>query len=156
MRVSFFAWESSWNRVLTTDQLKRRGWNMPNRCFLCKEEEETNDHPFLFCNKASMLGNMIFSLFSVQWVLQSIVRGDLLGWNDAFVGKRRVKAWRTAPLCLMWTLWKERNGRAFNDVERADQAIKYSFLYNFVNLARVSIEDHILSMVDFIDWLFVK
>ena len=129
---------------------------MPNRCFLCKEEEETNDHLFLFCNKASMLGNMIFSLFSVQWVLQSIVRGDLLGWNDAFVGKRRVKAWRTAPLCLMWTLWKERNGRAFNDVERADQAIKYSFLYNFVNWARVSIEDHILSMVDFIDWLFVK
>ena len=156
MRVSFFAWEASWNRVLTTDQLKRRGWNMPNRCFLCKEEEETNDHLFLFCNKASMLGNMIFSLFSVQWVLQSIVRGDLLGWNDAFVGKRRVKAWRTAPLCLMWTLWKERNGRAFNDVERADQAIKYSFLYNFVNWARVSIEDHILSMVDFIDWLFVK
>ena len=156
MRVSFFAWEASWNRVLTTDQLKRRGWNMPNRCFLCKEEEETNDHLFLFCNKASMLGNMIFSLFSVQWVLQSIVRGDLLGWNDAFVGKRRVKAWRTAPLCLMWTLWKERNGRAFNDVEWADQTIKYSFLYNFVNWARVSIEDHILSMVDFIDWLFVK
>ena len=156
VRVSFFAREASWNRVLTTDQLKRRGWNMPNRCFLCKEEEETNDLLFLFCNKASMLWNLIFSLFSAQWVLHSTVRGNLLGWNGAFVGKRRAKAWRDGPLCLMWTLWKERNGRAFNDVEWADQTIKYSFLYNFVNWARVYMEDHALSMADFVDWLFVK
>ena len=129
---------------------------MPNRCFLCKGEEETNDLLFLFCNKASMLWNLIFSLFSVQWVLHSTVRGNLLGWNGAFVGKRRAKAWRDGPLCLMWTLWKERNGRAFNDVEWADQTIKYSFLYNFVNWARVYMEDHALSMADFVDWLFVK
>ena len=25
MRVSFFTWEASWNRILTIDQLKRRG-----------------------------------------------------------------------------------------------------------------------------------
>ena len=30
--------------------------------------------------------------------------GELAWWNGAFVGKRRVKAWRAAPLCLMWTL----------------------------------------------------
>ena len=51
---------------------------MPNRCFLCKEEE-TNDHIFLFCNKASMLWNLIFSLFGVHWVLHSTMRGNLLG-----------------------------------------------------------------------------
>ncbi|RVW38516.1 putative ribonuclease H protein [Vitis vinifera] len=34
MRVSFFAWEASWNRILTIEQLKRRDWNMPNRCYL--------------------------------------------------------------------------------------------------------------------------
>ena len=84
----FFAWEASWNRVLTTDQLKRRGWNLPNRCFLCKEEEETNDHPFLFCSKASKLWSLIFSLFGVHWVLHSTVRGNLLGWSGVFVGKR--------------------------------------------------------------------
>ena len=58
------------------------------------------------------------------------------------VCKRRAKVWRVAPLCLMWALWKEINERAFN--ERANQAIKYSFLYYFV------IEDHILSLVGFI------
>ena len=56
----------------------------------------------------------------------------------------------------MWTLWKERNGRAFNDVEQSNQDIKYSFLYNFMNWVRVYIEDYTLFMIDFIDWLFVK
>ena len=67
------------------------------------------------------------------------------------MGKGREKAWRAATLCLMWSLWKEKNERAFNDVERSDQAIKFSFLYNFVNWARAYIEDHTLSMIDFID-----
>ena len=62
MRVSFFAWEASWNRILTIDQLKKRGWNMPNRCYLCKMEEETSDHLIIFCKKATMLWNLLFSL----------------------------------------------------------------------------------------------
>ena len=62
--------------------------------------------------------------------LHSSMKGNLLGWHGSFVGKRREKAWKAAHLRLMWTLWKERHGRAFNDVERSDQAIKYSFLYN--------------------------
>ena len=70
---------------------------MPNRCFLCKEEEETNDHIFLFCNKASMLWNLIFSLFDVQWVLHSTVRGNLLGWNGASRGKKKVEGVEGCP-----------------------------------------------------------
>ena len=33
--VGFFVWEASWGKVLTLDQLKRRGWTLANRCFLC-------------------------------------------------------------------------------------------------------------------------
>ena len=42
------------------------------------------------------------------------------------------------------------------EVERYDQSIKSLFMYTFMNLARVYIEDHTVSMIDFIDWLFVK
>ena len=55
----------------------------------------------------------------------------------------------------MWTLWMERNERVFNDNERFDQAIRHSFLYTFVNWARVYLEDHTSSMLDFIERLFV-
>ena len=49
----------------------------------------------------------------------------------------------------MWTLWKQRNRRAFNDIERSNQSIKYIFIYIFVNWVRMYIEDHIVSMIDF-------
>ena len=88
----FFAWEASWNRILIINLLKRRGWNMPSRCYLCKEKEETNDHLILFCKKATILWSLIFSLFGVQWVLHSSVKKNLLDWHGTFVGKRREKA----------------------------------------------------------------
>ena len=152
MRVSLLAWEVSWNRISTINQLKRRGWNVSNRCYLCKEKEETSDHLILFCQKATMLWSLIFSILGVQWVLHSLIKRNLFGWRGAFVGKRREQAWRAAPLCLMWTLWKERNERVFNDTRRSNQALKHSFLYTLVNQARVFIEDHTLSMIDSIEW----
>lgn len=52
--------------------------------------------------------------------------------------------------------WRESNNRrAFNDVERSDQAIKSIFMYTFVNWGRY-IEDHSLSLIDFVKWLFVR
>ena len=38
-------------------------------------------------------------------------------------------------------------------MEQSDQAIKSVFLYTFVNWVKVYIEDHTLSMLDFVDWL---
>ena len=34
-KVGFFAWEALWGKVLTLDQLKRRGRLITNKCFLC-------------------------------------------------------------------------------------------------------------------------
>ena len=65
---------------------------MLNRCYLCKEKEETSDHLILFCEKATMLWSSIFSLFGVQLVLHSSIKRNLLGWHGVFVGQRREKA----------------------------------------------------------------
>ena len=78
-----------------------------------------------------------------------------MGWHGSFVGKKREKA-GTAASFLLWTIWKERNRRAFDDVERNDQEIKSIFLYTFVNWARVYLEEHTFSLIDFVDWLATK
>lgn len=36
--------------------------------------------------------------------------------------------WITAPLCLMWDIWKERNQVVFEDVEFLVSKIKFSFI----------------------------
>ena len=86
--VCFFAWEATWRKALTLDQLQRRGWSLANRCFLCLSHEEAIDHILLHCEKAKVLWELLFSLFRVFWVIQSTVRKILLGWHGSFVGRK--------------------------------------------------------------------
>ncbi|RVW49339.1 LINE-1 reverse transcriptase-like [Vitis vinifera] len=101
-KVAFFAWEASWGKILTLDQLQRRGYSLANRCFLCLAEAETVDHLLLHCVMTRTLWNLLFSLFGVEWVLSGTVKDTLLGWHGAFVGKIRKKAWQMAPLCIFF------------------------------------------------------
>ena len=108
-KVGFFAWKASWGKILTLDQLKKRRWSLPNRCFLCCVAKETIDHLLIHCTKTKVLWHLLFTLFSVLWVLPSSVKEVLLVWHGSFVGKKRRKVWRAAPLCLFWMVWKEKN-----------------------------------------------
>ena len=72
-KVAFFAWEASWGKVLTQEQLQRRGFSLANRCFLCLSEEETMDHLLLHCIKTRVLWNgTSFSLFLVYLGLSRV------------------------------------------------------------------------------------
>ena len=54
-KISFFAWEATWGKVLTLDLIQKRGWVMENRCFLRHEKAETIDHLLLHCTKIRVL-----------------------------------------------------------------------------------------------------
>ena len=116
-KVALFAWEASWGKVLTLDQLQRKGHFLANRCFLCLFEVEMVDHLLLHCTKIWVLWNLFFSLFGVAWIFSCLVKETLLGWHGAFVGKARKKAWQMTLLCLFWTVWKERNMLVFGNKE---------------------------------------
>ena len=79
-KVSFFAWEATWGKALTLNQLQRRGWSLAYRCFLCQGHEESIDHILLHCGKTKVLWELLFSLFTVYWVMQS-TRETLIGWH---------------------------------------------------------------------------
>jgi hypothetical protein len=41
----------------------------------------------------------------------------LNSWRAAIRYGSAKEAWRLAPLCLLWCIWRERNTRLFEDVE---------------------------------------
>ena len=86
-KVSFFVWEASLGKIFTIDQLQRREWSMVNRCFLCKEEEESTDHILLHYAKVSVPWKLLFSLFGIQWVQAATVKEAFLEWHGPFVSK---------------------------------------------------------------------
>ncbi|KAJ9701497.1 hypothetical protein PVL29_006726 [Vitis rotundifolia] len=152
-KVGFFAWEASWGRVLTQDHLKRRGWFLANRCFLCCKEEETINHILIHCPKARVLWNLVFSMFGVHWVLPHTVRDTLLGWSASFMDKKRGMTWRAAPLCLFWTVWKARNKIAFDNEALSLQRLKNSFVCNLFSWTKSCLDGEPRTLINFVDWL---
>ena len=76
-KVAFFAWEATWEKILSLDRLQKRGWQLPNRCFLCGCEEENVNHILLHCTVVRALWEIAFALFGVQWVFPEKVKEAL-------------------------------------------------------------------------------
>ena len=125
---------------------------MAKRCFLCLKEEEFVDHIPLHCARTRVLWHLLFSLLGVSWVLPSSVREALLGWHGSFMRKKRKKAPAT-PLCLFWTVWKERNSRTFDNEGRSIQGLKSSFACNLWAWCKLHLVPSPLSFVDFVECL---
>ena len=128
-KISFFAWEASWGRVLTLDRLQKKGWVLANRCFLCQKCGESIDHLLLHCERTREVWTLLLSFFGVSWGFSTFGEGNSYRLERLFVGKKRKVAWLLGPLCLFWVIWKTRNSMAFEDGVLSIQKLKISFVY---------------------------
>ena len=70
---------------------------------------------------------MVLGLFGVTWVMPHTVLGLLECWQGSFGRHRNGYIWSIIPHCLMWCLWRERNSRCFEDIERSIPDLKLLF-----------------------------
>ena len=152
-KAVFFTWEAAWGKVLTLDKLQRRGWHLPNKCFLCGCAKETVHHLLLHCSVVSPLWDIIFSLFGISWVFPKTVKETLLNWKGSFVGKKGSMIWKLIPLCIFLTVWKERNRIAFKNGSLAIQRLKHSFVSTLWGWNSLYIGEETSSLKGFLEWL---
>ena len=113
-KFGFFTWEATWGKVLTLDNLKRRGMTFANRCFLCEEDEETINHLLIHCRSAKMLWDLLLSIGGISWVFPSSILHTLLAWQGIAVGKKRKKFGHQLPCAcsglsgVLETDWRSR------------------------------------------------
>ena len=134
-KVGFFAWEVWWGKILTMDQLKKRGFSLASKCALCGKDEESLEHLFIHCPKVWCMWTAIFSLSGGGWVCPFLVKDLILGWLQLPLRKKDAKLWRTVPLCLIWAIWKERNRVVFEDEAFSKTRLKSCFLFSFSSWA---------------------
>ena len=149
-KVNFFPWEAAWGKVLTLDQVQKRGWALANRCYLCQTHEETIDHLLLHCEETRDVWKLFFTLFHS-------VRETLLGWKGSFVGKKHRAVWNASPLCLFWSVWKARNIIAFEggvlSMQRRMQKLKVFFVYLLWLESKLFIKCGPSMLINCTDWV---
>ena len=143
-KVGFFAWEVWWGKILTMDQLKKRGFSLASRCVFCGNDEESLEHLFIHCPKVWCMWTAIFSLSGGGWVCPFLVKDLLRGWLHLPMRKKDAKLWRAVPLCLLWAIWKEINRVVFDDEAFSKSRLKSYFLFSFSSWASLmfDVEHH--------------
>ena len=133
--VSFFVWTAAWEKILTGDTLRCRGFELVDWCIMCRCNGETVNHLLLHCDKAYKLWSWIFRSFGISWVLPRSVAEMLFSWWNWF-GKHSSSIWNLAPLCLMWCIWRERNWRTFEDKDKSDDQLLAYFCGSLFDWSR--------------------
>ena len=78
-KVGFFVWEVWWGKILTMDQLKKRGFSLASRCPFCGQTDKVLEHLFIHCPKIWKLWTTLFSLSEGGWVCPYMVKELLMG-----------------------------------------------------------------------------
>jgi hypothetical protein len=148
-RVAFFAWTAARSKILTIDNLRRRGMIVVNRCWLCESDRESVDHLLLHCGVANALWNVVFSRLGLCWVMPSSVRELFACWWTGGCTRSAV-VWKMIPLCLMWCIWRERNARCFEDSVRSFEEILHYFLFTLYTWTAGWLAPIVISFPDFL------
>lgn len=150
-KVAGFGWTVAWNRCLTQDMLQRRGFALCSRCFFCEESLESVNHLFLHCRQTRQIWDLFLNIYGVKWAIPNSVRSLLESWQGQSVGKRNKKMWMTIPLCIMWTIWLERNKRCFEDQRTQIRTLKNNCLQNLYFWCTERVVGDLVQLLDFME-----
>lgn len=125
-KCRFFAWTLLHNKILTANNLQKRGWNNDPICKLCKREPETVGHLAKDC----IFTKSCWSWLSSWYNLSSLPKLDQCSSVYGWWRKCRLKVEKTARkefdgLCIYfwWEIWKERNRRIFHGLEKSEREV---------------------------------
>lgn len=79
-KINIFFYLFMQEKVLTIDNLCKRGMAIPNRCVLCKESEENFNHILLHCSFSTEVWVFFLQLWEVRWTWSSSIRDCWFQW----------------------------------------------------------------------------
>ena len=107
-RVQVFLWLLSHNKLMTKDNLAKRGIEKAPECVYCYEKESIT-HLFFECVVAKQIWVEISEFFGVE-----------LGSNYLLIARfwpadKKHIALNSVCACVLWAMWKNRNSHVFNN-----------------------------------------
>ena len=121
-KFNFFSWLLAHRKVLTGENLTKRGIVGPHRCPLCCNEEETIDHLFIDCTYATQVWNLLLEALEATPPHHQKIQQVFVTWQSryptSFKGKKGwKKIWMALPKYICWKIWIARNQCIFQDIK---------------------------------------
>jgi hypothetical protein len=120
--VVFFAWTMLRNRILTADNLQKRGWPCNLICCLCNLSQESMPHLGKDCPFSIEVWNMILSWANLSFLSSVSNLGSLYDWWKRLRNrccKESKKIFDGLIISFWWNIWLERNNRIFQRLQRS-------------------------------------
>jgi zinc-binding in reverse transcriptase len=111
-RIEVFAWLLLQNKLFTIDNLIKRGWLLPNICYLCRRQQETAQHLFINREYTQRVINMTISDFSASiGISQPLIDGNY----EAVLLQGHDKKCKRLQMTICFVIWKEKCSRIFRE-----------------------------------------
>ena len=80
LKAKLTLWLTLNNKLLTWDNLQKRGWIGPSRCALCNSDEETVSHLFNLCSYAELVWKVACAELKYQGTSRISLEQKLKAW----------------------------------------------------------------------------
>lgn len=90
----------------------------PNMCVLCKAASEDINHLFLTCGVSRILWDRIYSYIGLGfniWNIKTLYES----FSKLAQSNRRNIIFLNVGVVVLWSMWKERNNKIFNNTEKS-------------------------------------
>ena len=113
-RIKVFGWLTYHEKILTAENLQKRGWNLSSMCVLCRANTESIRHLFSECPfslEIYSILTVIFQLPNRNWrrKLQEVEAQQWMVHNEGDTKSKEVL------LLAMFICWRERCARIFRE-----------------------------------------
>ncbi|KAF5791018.1 putative RNA-directed DNA polymerase [Helianthus annuus] len=123
-KVGIVVWRAELDRLPTRSALIQRHVNVPSiLCPTCGEVPETVEHVFVSCGFAQSVWSVISQWCKLQPIFAFSIK-DLLDTDIYTSGSGKYKkALHAVVLTTIWSIWKHRNARVFDQAPCSIQAV---------------------------------
>ena len=119
-RVRFFVWLILHRRCWTAERRFRHGLQTSDTCIICDQSSETMDHLVLGCVFSKEVWGILLRRLQLGHLF--VVEQPIIDWwlKERKTFQKPFRAGFDSFFFLMaWNLWKERNARTFQGVQRS-------------------------------------
>lgn len=113
LKTRVFLWLFLKNKILTKDNLYKRGWRKGDKlCQFCCREESIQ-HFFFDCPTARIIWNIVICALNIKPILN---KTQLFGtWLTSF-DKNMRNMMMVGAAAVIWAIWKTRNKACFDNI----------------------------------------